>query len=82
MSREAYQELMELVEVFTDCSTDGEEIWCFNYIKRIVDGTLAMEEIGRERKIVAQKQLIESYEWLRSIGITTHYQEEIFSVIS
>ncbi|MDE6517214.1 MAG: hypothetical protein K2L18_05120 [Acetatifactor sp.] len=81
MREEVYQELTDLVNVFRDCYADGEPVWCFEFIKQIVDGGATRDCISEVTKRAARKQLIESYEWLQSLNVKTRFQEELLSAI-
>ena len=78
---EVYQELTDLVNVFCDCYADGEPVWCFEFVKQIVDGGATQDCISEETKRAARKQVIESYEWLQSLNVKTRFQKEILSTI-
>lgn len=81
MNAEFYEELKNLVDIHENCTANGEEIFCFKLIKEIVDGKVAKVDISEERRILAQKQLVESLEWFRIIGVTIKYQEELKNII-
>lgn len=81
MRDEVYRELADLVDVFSDCYADGELVWCFEFIKQIVDDGAPQDCISEETKKAARKQLIESFEWLQSLHVKTRFQEELLSTI-
>lgn len=82
MDKDFYQSLEDLAEIFSDCSIEGEQIWCFEFIKKIINGELVKENIDKELKISMQEQLKESLEWLQSLGIKTKYQKEFLEIIN
>ena len=63
MNTEFYEQLNNLVDIHNNCTSNGEEIFCFDLIKKIVDGEVLKENINEEQRILAQKQLVESFEW-------------------
>ncbi len=82
MDKKIYAELLDLVDIHKNCISDGEEIFCFELIKEIVDGKIVKEEISKSKKVMAQKQLSESWEWLESLGVTIKYKNELENVIN
>jgi len=38
MNTEFYNQLKDLVEIHAKCTANGEDIFCFDLIKKIVDG--------------------------------------------
>ncbi|MBR4083927.1 MAG: hypothetical protein IKK33_06545 [Lachnospiraceae bacterium] len=82
MNTEFYEQLNDLVDIHNNCTSNGEEIFCFDLIKKIVDGEVLKENINEEQRILAQKQLVESLEWFQIIGVTIEYQEELMKIIS
>ena len=70
------------MDIHNNCTSNGEEIFCFDLIKKIVDGEVLKENISAEQRILAQKQLVESLEWFQIIGVTIEYQEELMKIIS
>lgn len=81
MNTEFYEQLNDLVDIHNNCTSNGEEIFCFDLIKKIVDGEVLKENIDEEQRILAQKQLVESLEWFQIIGVTIEYQEELMKII-
>ena len=81
MAEGFYQSLEDLVEIFSDCSVEGEDIQCFDIMKNIVDGKWLIGNMDEELKIRMQKQLRASLEWLRSLGIETKYQQEFMGIL-
>ena len=63
MNTKFYEQLKDLVDIHDNCTSNGEEIVCFNLIKKIVDDEVLKENISEEQRILAQKQLVESLEW-------------------
>ena len=82
MSIEFYEQLKDLVDIHDKCTSNGEEIFCFSLIKKIIDGEVLREEISKEQRTLAKKQLVESFEWFDMIGVTVEYQEELMKIIS
>lgn len=82
MNTSFYEQLKDLVDIHDNCSSNGEEIFCFDLIKKIVDGEVVKEDISEEKLILAQKQLAESFEWFEIIGVTIEYQEELMKIIT
>lgn len=70
------------MDIHNNCTSNGEKIFCFDLIKKIVDGEVLKENISEEQRILAQKQLVESLEWFQIIGVTIEYQEELMKIIS
>ena len=77
MNAEVYQALSDLVDIFNNCTANGQEVFCFELIKDIAEGKIKKESITEEKKIIARKQLDESMEWLQSLGVKTKYQQEL-----
>lgn len=69
-----YQELEILVDTFEGMFFDDEEVQCFDFIKAIVDDELDTENIEKEKKELMKKQLIESFEWLKSLNVNIKYK--------
>lgn len=82
MNIEFYEQLKDLVDIHDKCTSNGEEIFCFSLIKKIVDGEVLREDISEEQRLLAKKQLVESFEWFEIIGVTIEYQEELIKIIS
>ena len=82
MNIEFYEQLKDLVDIHSNCTSDGEEIFCFDLIKKIVDGKVSKTDISEEKMLLAQKQLLESLEWFQIIGVKIKYQEELMKIIS
>ena len=82
MDKKFYEQLKDLVDIHDNCNSDGQEIFCFDLIKKIVDGEILKENINGDQILRAQKQLKESFEWFQIIGITVEYQEELMKIIS
>jgi len=82
LNTEFYEQLRDLVDIHDNCIANGEEIFCFKLIKEIVDGKLSKEDLSEERRLLAQKQLVESFEWFHIIGVTIDYQEDLMKIIS
>ncbi|MBQ4522051.1 MAG: hypothetical protein IJA10_03765 [Lachnospiraceae bacterium] len=82
MNQEAYQELLDLIEIFHNCTNvEGIEIWCFKFIKKIVDGEVLEEKISEEIRLLAKEQFDESMEWLHSMRVKVDYLEELRAFI-
>lgn len=82
ISKEGYQALMDLVEIFDNSIIEGEEVWCFKLIKEIVDGQVLREDICARKRILAEEQLCKAIDWLRSLGVVIEYQNELLAVIN
>lgn len=76
-----YEAVIDLIEIFENCSVDGEEVWCFKLIKDIIDGKVLVENISENKKKKAQMQINDSFEWLQSIGVTVKYKAEMIALI-
>lgn len=81
MNTEFYNQLKDLVEIHDKCTANGEDIFCFDLIKKIVDGEVLKENINDEQQVLAYKQLVESLEWFQMIGITIEFQEELLKIL-
>lgn len=82
MNQESYQALLDLIEIFHSCRDgEGTEIWCFKFIKKIVDGEILKENVSEKTKILAKKQFDVCIEWLRSIYVKVDCEEELRGII-
>ena len=70
------------MEIHHNCTSNGEEVFCFELIKKIVDGDVSRENISEEQRLLAKKQLAESFELFEMIGVTVEFQEELMQLIS
>lgn len=77
-----YESVESLVEIFDNCDADGERVICFELIKEILDGKKNKEDISESKKKLAQKQLLNSMNWLDSLGVETKFQEEFMNIIN
>lgn len=82
MNQEFYEQLLELVDMHDNCTANGEEVFCFKLIKSIIDGEKNKNDISESQRMLAKKQLIESFEWFQILGVSIEYQEELMKVIS
>lgn len=74
-----YQELEILIDTFEGMFFDDEEVQCFGFIKAIVDDELNTENIEKERKEFMKKQLIESFEWLKSLNVNIKHEDKFLA---
>ena len=82
MNQESYQQLITLIELFHNCTDgDGTEIWCFKYIKKIVDGEILLENESEKTKAFAKEQFDESISWIQSMNVKVDYIEELREVV-
>lgn len=79
MDEQQYQELETLIDTFEGMFFDDEEVQCFRFIKVIVDDGLDTENIEKERKEFMKRQLIESFEWLKSLNVNIKHKDEFLS---
>ena len=82
MNQEMYEAVIDLIEIFDDCTVNGEDVWCFKLIKDIIDGEVLIETISENRRKLAQMQINDSLEWLQSLGVTIKFKEEILALIN
>lgn len=82
MNQEMYEAVIDLIEIFDDCTVNGEDVWCFKLIKDIIDGKVLIETISENRRKLAQMQINDSLEWLQSLGVTIKFKEEILALIN
>lgn len=82
MNKEMYEAVIDLTEIFDNCTVNGEEIWCFKLIKDIIDGKVLIETISENKKKLAQMQINDSLEWIQSLGVAIKFKEEILAFIS
>lgn len=82
MNQEMYEAVIDLIEIFDDCTVNGEDVWCFKLIKDIIDGKVLIETISENRRKLAQMQINDSLEWLQSLGVTNKFKEEILALIN
>lgn len=82
MEQEIYEAVMDLIEIFDNCTVNGEEVWCFKLIKDIIDGKVLIETINENKKMLAQMQINDSFEWIQSLGVTIKFKEEILALIN
>ena len=82
MNQEMYEAVIDLIEIFDDCTVNGEDVWCFKLIKDIVDGKVLIETISENRRKLAQMQINDSFEWIQSLGVTIKFKEEILALIN
>ena len=82
MNKEIYEAIIDLIEIFDNCTVNGEEVWCFKLIKDIIDGKVLIESISESRKKLAQMQIIDSLEWIQSFGVAIKFREEILALIN
>ena len=82
MNQEMYEAVIDLIEIFDNCTVNGEDVWCFKLIKDIIDGKVLIETISENRRKLAQMQINDSLEWLLSLGITIKFKEEILALIN
>lgn len=63
MDEKDYEILCDLVEFFENSKLDGEEIFCFALIKKMIDEEILVECIKENMRIVAKKQMekVEEY---------------------
>lgn len=78
MDDRIYKVLEEMVEIFDNSTIDGDNVWCFEFIKKIVDGEILKEDIDENIKLLARKQFEKEEEWFRlCFGIEMPYNEEL-----
>ena len=82
MNQEMYEAVIDLIEIFDDCTVNGEDVWCFKLIKDIIDGKVLIETISENRRKLAQMQINDSLEWIQSLGVTIKFKEEILAFIN
>lgn len=82
MNQEMYEAVIDLIEIFDNCTVNGEDVWCFKLIKDIIDGKVLAQTISENRRKLAQMQINDSLEWLLSLGITIKFKEEILALIN
>ena len=82
MNQEMYEAVIDLIEIFDNCTVNGEEVWCFKLIKDIIDGKILIETITENKKKLAQMQINDSLEWIQSLGVTIKYKEELLAFIN
>lgn len=82
MEQEIYEAVMDLIEIFDNCTVNGEEVWCFKLIKDIIDGKVLIETMNENKKMLAQMQINDSFEWIQSLGVTIKFKEEILALIN
>lgn len=82
MNKELYEAVVDLTEIFDNCTVNGEEVWCFKLIKNIIDGKTLIETVSENRKNLAQMQINDSLEWIQSLGVTIKFKEEILELIN
>ena len=82
MNQEMYEAVIDLIEIFDNCTVNGEDVWCFKLIKDIIDGKVLIETISENRRKLAQMQINDSWEWLQSLGVTIKFKEEILALIN
>lgn len=82
ISQENYQQLINLIEIFHNC-TDGEgiPIWCFEFIKKLVDGEIKKEEISEKTKALAKEQFDESISWIESMNLKVDNIDELREIL-
>ena len=82
MEQEIYEAVMDLIEIFDNCTVNGEEVWCFKLIKDRIDCKVLIETINENKKMLAQIQINDSFEWIQSLGVTIKFKEEILALIN
>ena len=72
-------ELDSLIEIFNDVLINGEEVSCFNLIKKMVENDVEIDPIQRKKML---DQLKGCFDWLDSLNVKISCKEKLIACFS